>query len=437
MPEAFIELSLPTSKAIVGRKLESLDGLRAIAILLVFFHHMQQHIPAVNLPVRVMKMYVAQGWMGVDLFFVLSGFLITGILLDTREAGNFFTGFYARRVLRIFPLYYLVLTVVIIAGIQLHNPEVTATLPLPEDRWLYYCYLTNWLGLWKDTWHTNYLAHFWSLAVEEQFYLFWPLIVWLVRPRAIPWVAGALAVLAALIRFAWVQHSGAQVAIGLATISRLDALFIGTLCAFLFRDRERMLRIRKWLPWLASLGIGSFLFAISAIAYFPVRTALLLYGSSPVGHTFEDATLLFTECGGYTLLALGFGALVLLAAHTEAEKTWMQKFLKSRLLAPIGIYSYGIYVFHVPILGAASIFLYPRLVKGISTTGESVFNECAYIVVLAAVTFGISALSYEFFEKRILRFKRYFEAKYAPARPEAVMDDRCSRTRDNRLLGTC
>jgi len=126
-------MSAPNPTAIVGRKLQSLDGLRAVAILLVFFHHMQQHIPAVNLPVRVMKMYVAQGWMGVDLFFVLSGFLITGILLDTREAGNFFTGFYARRVLRIFPLYYLVLTVVIIAGIQLHNPEVTATLPLPGD----------------------------------------------------------------------------------------------------------------------------------------------------------------------------------------------------------------------------------------------------------------------------------------------------------------
>jgi peptidoglycan/LPS O-acetylase OafA/YrhL len=419
-------MSLPVPTAIVNRKLQSLDGLRAVAILLVFFHHMQDHILPVNLPAFLLRMYVGQGWMGVDLFFVLSGFLITGILLDTREASNYFTGFYARRILRIFPLYYLVLTVVIIAGIRINSPAVTATLPMPEDRWLYFCYLTNWLGLWKAHWgpnYANYLAHFWSLAVEEQFYFVWPLVVWLVRPRAIPWIAGAVAALAAMIRLAWVAHSGAQMAIALATVSRLDALFIGALCAFLFRDRERMLRIRKWLPWIASLGVGSYLLAFSAVLLFPQRAAMLLFGPAPVVHSLEDVTLLLTECGGYTMLALGFGALVLLAAHTEAENTWMQKFLKWRVLAPIGTYSYGIYVFHVPINGAASIFLYPRIFRGIGANGDPVM-ECAYIVVLAAVTFVVSALSYEFFEKKILRFKRYFEPKYALASDDAMLDDR-------------
>src|SRR5271154_6214967 len=142
-------MPVPASPAIAGRKLQSLDGLRAIAIILVFFHHVQSHIPAVNLPVRVLRMYVNQGWMGVDLFFVLSGFLITGILLDTRAASNYFTGFYARRILRVFPLYYLVLTVVIVVGSKLNSAVISATLPLREDRWLYFCYLTNWLGLWK------------------------------------------------------------------------------------------------------------------------------------------------------------------------------------------------------------------------------------------------------------------------------------------------
>jgi peptidoglycan/LPS O-acetylase OafA/YrhL len=419
-------MSVPAPTAIVNRKLQSLDGLRAIAILLVFCVHLQDHILVVNPPAFLLRMYASQGWMGVDLFFVLSGFLITGILLDTRQASNYFTGFYARRILRIFPLYYLVLTAVIIAGIRINSPAVAATLPLPQDRWLYFCYLTNWLGLWKAHWgpnYVNYLAHFWSLAVEEQFYLVWPLVIWLARPRSIPWIAGAVAALAAMVRFAWVTHSGAQMAIALATVSRLDALFIGALCAFLFRDRERMLRIRKRLPWIASLGVGSYLLAFSAVLLFPQRAAVLLFGPAPVVHRMEDVTMLLAECGGYTLLALGFGALVLLAAHTDAESTWMQKFLKSRLLAPIGTYSYGIYVFHVPIIGAASFFVYPRMFRGIGAQGDALL-ECTYMAAIAAVTFIVSALSYEAFEKKILRFKRHFEPKYASAPSNAMLGER-------------
>jgi peptidoglycan/LPS O-acetylase OafA/YrhL len=403
--------------AIVGRKLQSLDGLRALAIILVFFHHMQSdHFPVLNRPTFFIKSYIAQGWIGVDLFFVLSGFLITGILLDTREASNYFTGFYARRVLRIFPLYYLVLTGIIVTSQILTKahaqsaPEIAALVPLPEDRWVYFCYLTNWTRFWKAHWDSNFssiLAHFWSLAVEEQFYFFWPFIVWMVRPPTIPWIAGIVAGLSALIRLAWVAHAGLQIVptqlleIQLATICRLDALFIGALCACFFRDPNLMLRIRKWLPWIASLGVGSFFLTYSGMLFFPPRNGLSV----------EDATRVFMLCGGYTLLALGFGALVLLAAYTEIKSTLMQKVLKSRWLAPIGIYSYGIYVFHVPILGAGDVYVFPKLAKGASTARQLVFTQCAYIIVLTAVTFAISALSYEFFEKKVLRFKRYFEAK--------------------------
>jgi peptidoglycan/LPS O-acetylase OafA/YrhL len=416
-------MSAPAANAIVGRKLRSLDGLRAIAIILVFLHHMSGHIPVVNRFTLGLNWYAHQGWLGVDLFFVLSGFLITGILLDTRDANNYFSGFYARRVLRIFPLYYVVLTVVILVGMWINSPSLTATLPLPQDRWLYYCYLTNWLGLWKAHYGPNYLAHFWSLAVEEQFYLVWPLIVWLVRPRAIPWVAGGLAAVAAVVRVIWVAHSGAQEAIAWATICRLDELFAGALCAYLFRIPERMLQIRKWLAGIASLALGSFFGILSGMLFFPWPTMKWLYGSSAVGHTLDDAVLLFVECGGFVLLALGFGAIVLLAAHTDGRKTWTQKFLTSRWLAPVGAYSYGIYVFHVPILGMASIFVFPRIIRGVHSYGELFISEGAYILVVAAVTFAISALSYEFFEKKILRFKNYFEARYARAPITTVSED--------------
>jgi peptidoglycan/LPS O-acetylase OafA/YrhL len=422
--------------AMIGRKLQSLDGLRAIAIILVFFNHLKGFFPVVNAPTFYFQWYVGQGWIGVDLFFVLSGFLITGILLDIRNAENYFSGFYARRVLRIFPLYYTVLIGVIVASqilTKIHvqqAPIIASLVPLPEDRWVYFCYLTNWIGLWKAQWDAQFgsiLAHFWSLAVEEQFYFVWPAIVWVVRPRAIPWIAGIVAGLSAVIRLGWVAHCGIQMVmpqsaeIQLATICRLDGLFIGALCACLFRNPELMPRIRKWLPWIASLGLCSFFLAFSALLFFPVRAAQLIYGPAPaILHSLDDATRLFALCGGFTLLALGFGALVLLAACTESESSWMQKLLKSRFLAPIGAYSYGIYVFHVPILGLASTFLLPRIV--VRSAGEAAITECAYIVVLAAASFIISAISYEFFEKRILSFKRYFVPKYAPVPYDASVE---------------
>ena len=418
-------------------KFRSLDGLRAIAIILVFFHHVKDHIPAVNHAVGYFREYVWQGWIGVDLFFVLSGFLITGILIDSRDARNYFSGFYTRRVLRICPLYYTVLIGFIVASqilTKIHAqqaPLIASLVPLPEDRWVYLCYLTNWTGLWKAQWDGAVhmiLTHFWSLAIEEQFYFVWPFIVWAVRPRAIPWIAGIVAALSAIIRFAWVAHTGIQlvipplsVEIQLATICRLDALFIGGLCAYFFRSPECMQRIQKWLPGIASLGIGSFFLVFSGLLFFPERAGLLIYGPSPVvSHSLEDAIRLFLLCGGFTLLALGFGALVLLAAATETRNTWMQKLLKAPVLAPIGKYSYGIYVFHIPILVLANIYLFPQLRA--RSAAEGALTECAYIVVLAAASFSIAAISYELFEKKILRFKRYFEPKYAPVVSDSLAE---------------
>jgi peptidoglycan/LPS O-acetylase OafA/YrhL len=397
-----------------------LDGLRAVAIILVFLHHSRAQLPVVNMTTFYLGWYVGQGWMGVDLFFVLSGFLITGILLETRETSNYFTGFYARRVLRIFPLYYLVLTAVIIGGRLLNVPKITATLPVPQDRWLYFCYLMNWVGLWKGRFGANSIGHFWSLAVEEQFYVVWPLIVWMVRPRTVPWIAGGLALVAALSRLLWVAHGGSQISIAWATVSRMDELFVGALCACLFRDRERMLRIRKRLPWIACLGVGSFFFVYSSMLFFPGRATSFLYSHSAAPHTLDSAVLFFLECGGYIPLELGFGALVLLAAHRGAESTWMQKFLKSRVLAPIGRYSYGIYVFHVPIIGVAAMFVFKRISSGAHSYGETLMAGSAYIVTLAAVIFAISALSYEFFEKRVLRLKCHFEPRYSVPGNEAA-----------------
>src|SRR5208282_2425862 len=161
------------SMALSQRKLVALDGVRGLAIVAVMLTHISiQQVPLHPL----LRGTLALGWSGVDLFFVLSGFLITGILLDTRQCPNYFRSFYARRVLRIFPLYYGFLTFALLVFPYIVSPDF---MPAPSHRWLYVCYVANWLP--HAQWHV--LSHFWSLCVEEQFYFIWPLLILLVSPR--------------------------------------------------------------------------------------------------------------------------------------------------------------------------------------------------------------------------------------------------------------
>ncbi len=125
-------------------------------------HHFEHLLPAQGLFTAV-KGLLYFGWAGVDLFFVLSGFLITSVLLSSRDAVNYFASFYVRRVLRIAPIYYLMLAVVF--GATVLWPSLPAV-PTAAERPLYFLYLTNWIAVWKGTWPANMVGHFWSLAVE-------------------------------------------------------------------------------------------------------------------------------------------------------------------------------------------------------------------------------------------------------------------------------
>jgi peptidoglycan/LPS O-acetylase OafA/YrhL len=157
-------------------RLPTLDGLRGVAILLVLLSHLTLYseMSTTTLLDRAYQRATLAGWVGVDLFFVLSGFLITGILLDLKGSSRFFRTFYARRVLRIFPLYYAFLAIFYIALPQLLSSKDQVLRLLADQKW-YWLYLQN-LQMARDGWPVpKYLAHFWSLAVEEQFYLIWPL----------------------------------------------------------------------------------------------------------------------------------------------------------------------------------------------------------------------------------------------------------------------
>lgn len=368
--------------------IRALDGIRGLAIILVLLHHFEGCVPPSNIVIGSLKATFNFGWAGVDLFFALSGFLITGILLDTREANNYFGAFYARRVLRIFPLYYLVLTLILVAA-ALKHPRPHGV-PLAADQKLYFLYLTNWLALWKGKWGPNMLGHFWSLAVEEQFYLIWPLCVWLMVPRKLTKLAISACVIALVVRIFWVAHTGPDQAIVMATVTRMDSLLCGALGAVLFRSAQALNFVRKWLPWVAFVAILAF---IGCAGWFRV-----VHG--PGGE------LPFAETWGFSLLALGFSSLIVFAAASDGAATLLQRFLCNGLLTDFGKYSYGIYVYHVPILGACEFLIYKSFLKSFVA---NFWFGALYFSVLFPVSFFVAKLSYEQFERRFLALKRYFE----------------------------
>jgi peptidoglycan/LPS O-acetylase OafA/YrhL len=189
-------------------RVRELDGIRGLAIALVLVWHyvhaqLQQVEPGT--PLAFFKQAVSFTWSGVDLFFVLSGFLIAGILLDHREAENYFRVFYIRRVCRIFPLYYahFALFVMLLAfGVGL-APGLywlfdTAGLPL----WSYATFTQNIVMASRVVMGSDWLAVTWSLAIEEQFYLVLPFIIRFTPPRALPWILGGLLLMAPVLRAA-------------------------------------------------------------------------------------------------------------------------------------------------------------------------------------------------------------------------------------------
>jgi peptidoglycan/LPS O-acetylase OafA/YrhL len=370
------------------RSIRALDGIRGLAIILVMLHHFEHLIPPCNIAIRSMKHMFSYGWAGVDLFFALSGFLITGILLDTRKANNYFTAFYARRVLRIFPLYYSVLIVIlVVASVWGHRPQVV---PLVADQKLYFLYLTNWLVLWKGQWGGNILGHFWSLAVEEQFYLIWPLCVWLLISQRLAKVAVGASVIALLVRIFWVAHTGPSQAIVMATVTRMDTLLCGALAAILFRQAQTLGVLRRWLPRISCAAILLFIAGVGLVR--------LIHG--PGGGS------LFVETFGFTLLAVGFAALVLYAAASDGAETISQRALRNGVLTDFGKYSYGIYVYHVPLLGLFEFFIYRWLPHALVLNFW--FGVMSFAVVFA-VSFYIAKVSYECFERRFLALKSHFE----------------------------
>ncbi len=282
-----------TATKFSSKRLKSLDGLRGIAVLSVIAFHTLRVTGQEGLWGRAFSRLQETAWAGVDLFFVLSGFLITGILLDTRNSPNYFKTFFARRTLRIFPLYYGVLAVAIIAV-----PAILGPAHLPD---LYPRLLANQVWLWTYT--ANYLqatgahtlpgfGHFWSLAIEEQFYWFWPAVVYFASRRKLFHICLVVCLTSPVLRLVLIEFAGIREwAIRQYTFTRADALLAGALVAVLVREPELLRQFRGLI--IAAIGFSSV--ALTAIA---IRNHYLPYEAT------ETVVL------GYSCLAVLFAAVI-------------------------------------------------------------------------------------------------------------------------------
>ena len=348
------------------RHIAPLDGLRGCAALVVMVHHWFQAFTAPLGAAEPLRRVAVFGHTGVDLFFVLSGFLITRILLQTREEPHYFKNFYARRTLRIFPLYFGFLIFFYLVWSRWVPPE------FPSGAKWYFTYLQNFQLTFSPLENLDGPGHFWSLAIEEHFYLVWPLLIFLVPVRGVPWlVAGAVATSVVSRMVLLSQGLG----VFYFTPCRLDELALGALIAWLEGREGGLARWQK--PALLSLLVLT-----------PV-TVWLWVSASGKGFV---AMQLFK----FVLMAGLFGALVCAVAGATPGAA-LSRVFGAGWLRWIGRVSYGSYVFHPVCLIVVTRFL-------------KVSSPVVNVVAAFTLTFAVAALSFYFFERPFLALKARFEA---------------------------
>lgn len=367
-----------------------LDGLRGVAILLVFFLHAD---------------YIYIGWVGVQLFFVLSGFLITDILLrmkDSESGGDFFKKFYGRRFLRIFPLYYFYLLAMFI---------LTAVL-------IYFEYRINYMRLFQEqlpyafaygynlfnasaayTGESRLIGHLWSLSTEEQFYIFWPLILFLTPKKHLKKLFLAAVLVGplfrlgvtALFRFSAASflHDDMGVVIYVLPLSQVDAFALGALITQ-FKFPKARLQFFILLALTPIIGL--------ATQYYSTGT---LDTPSALGFLFPLRTDL-KQVWGYFYLNYLFALLIYLVVK---EKMFL-RLLDTKWMRYLGKISYGLYIYHY------AVIWFVARIRDLDMP-EPIAKPLT-MVISAAVTLLIASLSYKYLEKPILDLKE----KYFPLRKE-------------------
>ncbi|HEV2150158.1 MAG TPA: acyltransferase [Longimicrobiaceae bacterium] len=363
----------------------ALDGLRGVAILMVMFLHFQLDSP--DTPLGRAYVYVVEsGWAGVDLFFVLSGFLITGILYDSRSDEGYFRSFYARRALRIFPLYFGFLALRFFVAPWLFQPDwVDLHSPAAQQAWGW-LYMTNLqIVLLGPGSEAPFTTHFWSLAIEEQFYLVWPAVVLLLPRRRLILLCCAMIVAALAVRLVVVYGVGALFWAYFFTPARMDALAMGALIALVVRSPGGWEALLRWRSPVLVLSAG----ALVGLHFWR-------------GLGSRDEVILTV---GLTVVGFFFAGVLVTAVGAEPGSR-LQRAFANPVLRFFGHYSYSMYVFHLVVhrvLQRSFVDRGPVDVLGVPVPAQAVFMTAAF-----AITIVLSMASWHLFEKHFLGLKDRF-----------------------------
>ena len=313
-----MEVSSSNTAFPVPAYIPQFDGLRGVSILAVFVAHSEflRALPHAH--------FLEYGRVGVDLFFLLSGFLITGILVDTRSAPHYFRNFYARRALRIWPLYYIILTLIFYVTAQ---PENSIGQQAGHVWPFFYLYLQN------LRFHLPIpygLEPTWSLAIEEQFYLTWPLLVLLLKKRSLTITLMCASLLSLTLRIIGFEHGASLKFIHNFTLCRLDAISLGSPAAIWLRSRlcTKELWRRRSIQFVLVGVVG----VVASRIFFHQQSSVI----------------------SYTFIAIGFTGLLGMALISSSGETILGRFLNARWLHYTGKISYGLNLTPMPIFLAFS-----------------------------------------------------------------------------------
>ena len=376
-PASAGELHLASS----SKRIPELDGLRGLAILLVILCHYFSGDQSARFGffAHYFLRALAFGWSGVDLFFVLSGFLIGGILLESRNSPSYFRTFYLRRIHRIVPIYYCWILIYLLGfgAVYFFKPNTGVQAEDLRSLPLYFVFLQNFIYS-KSILELLCLGALWSLAIEEQFYLCAPAVIRFVSTRHLVRVLGTVVLLAPILRL--LIYAFSKDYRYLATFAlpcRADALSLGMLGAVAWQQPAFRLFLRKR-PEVMRRAL-LFLFAIVVL--------LLYWFLRPAG--------IVVVTVGYS--ALAFFYLCLLLFVLSYSHSWLAFFTRLKPLRALGTVSYCVYIIHAAVdIVVHQVVLHrnPRIddVKGFAVTLLAVLTTC-----------GLAALSWRFLEKPLLR----------------------------------
>ena len=376
-----------------------LDGMRGLAIASVLVLHTfgGAAIPVVG---RLSRL----GWAGVDLFFVLSGFLITRILLNARTEPDYYKNFYARRALRILPLYYVVLCLGFIAG---------AALPPPfgfnfgwSDVLAHVVFLQNWatrdhFGFWP-------IQVGWSLAIEEQFYLIWPLIVRSLAPQTLRSLLLVVLCASPVARVFALADGVPPITVYLMTPFRLDGLAVGALVAVSGSALvpNQLARARRSGAAIVTLSLG----ALALLADQLLLGDRVLVQARPLGWVQSLAMGL-----SLSLAAVGFGAGLWWVVHFGRGGSLVGTFLRWWPLRFLGTISFGLYLIHAAVIPVVHQVIQPALTRLWGISGRTL--SVVAILLEWALFLGLATASWYGFESRLLRLRSRFQASSGPHAP--------------------